>query len=102
MNVLTCVLYCLGTSSVTKSSRFADLDEKEMTLAQAGGRRRSRNGKVWAANVFDEWRRCHGISTEESIGDLSEKEDIRDFVNMLLKFVLQVRKADGSQYPLNS
>ena len=96
MNVLTYVLYCLGASSLTKSSRFANRDEKEKTLAQTRGRRRTRNGEVWAANAFDEWRLCHGISTEESIGDLSEKEDIRDFVNMLLKFVLQVRKADGS------
>ena len=102
MIVLTSALYCLGASLVTKSTRFADLDEKELMLAEAGGKRRSRNGEVWAANAFDEWRRCHGISTEESIGDLSEKDDIRDFVNMLLKFVLQVRKADGSQYSPNS
>jgi hypothetical protein len=87
---------------VSKSTRFAELDESEFTLAQAGGKRRSRNGEIWAANAFDEWRRCHGLSTEESIGDLSEKEDIRDFVNMLLKFVLQVRKTNGSLYPPNS
>ena len=69
-------LYRLGATTGTKSARFADLDEKEMTLAQAGGRRHSRNGEVWATNAFDEWRRYHGISTEDSIGDLSEKEDI--------------------------
>lgn len=87
---------------MSKSTRFAELEESELTLAQDGGKRRSRNIEIWAANAFDEWRRCHGLSIKESIGDLSKKEDIRDFVNVLLKFVLQVRKIDGSLYPPNS
>jgi hypothetical protein len=80
---------------VVKSTRFVELDEKEMTLTKAGRKRRSRNGEIWATNAFDEWWRYHGLSTEESIGDLSEKEDI----NILLKFVLQVGKTNGSLYP---
>jgi hypothetical protein len=50
-------------------------------------------------NAFD---KCHGLNSKESIGNLLEKDDIRDFVNILLKFVLQVCKMDGSLYPSNS
>jgi hypothetical protein len=93
---------CAEKPTVSKSSRIAKLDEKELKLAEASRQRRSKHGKTWVANAFDEWRCCQGLPTEESIGDLFEKEDIHDFVNMLLKFVLQVRKTDGNLYPPNS
>jgi hypothetical protein len=35
--VPTCCTHCLGIGSVSKSTRFAELDEKEMSMAQAGG-----------------------------------------------------------------
>ena len=70
-------------------------------MAQAGRKKHLRNGEIWAANAFDKWHHCQSFSTEESINDLSEKEDIWDFVNMLLKFVLQVCRRDGSLYPPN-
>jgi hypothetical protein len=100
--ILTRESHCIGQSNVSKSSRFAEIDVNELKLAEVGGKRKSKHGETWAANAFDEWRRCQGLSTEESIGDLFEKKDIRGFVNMLLKFVLQVRKTDGSLYPPNS
>ena len=81
---------CAEKPTVSKSYRIAELDEKELKLAKAGRQRQSKHGKTWAANAFDKWHRCQGLPTEGSIGDLSEKEDIHDFVNMLLKFVLQV------------
>jgi hypothetical protein len=80
----------IGQSSLSKSSRFAELDEKEMKLVVEGGKRRSKHGETWAANTIDEWHRYQGLSIDESIGDLSEKKDICGFVNILLKFVLQV------------
>jgi hypothetical protein len=86
--LLSCGSHCFGKSLVSKSSRFVEFNKKEMNLVQIGGRPQSRHGKVWPTNAFDEWRRCHKLSTEESIGGLYEKEDICDFVNMLLKFVL--------------
>ena len=86
-SLLTYCTHCLGAYLLVKSTRFAKLDDKEMTIAKARKKRRSRNGKIWAVNAFDEWQLCHSLSTKESIGDLLEKEDIRDFINML-KFIL--------------
>jgi hypothetical protein len=60
--------------------------------------RKSRHSEVWACNAFDEWRLCNGFSVEKSIADLFEEPDIRPFVDLLFKFTLQVRKADGSLY----
>jgi hypothetical protein len=45
---------------------------------------------------------CNGFSVEKSIADLFEEPDIRPFVDLLFKFTLQVRKADGSLYPPSS
>ena len=67
-----------------------------------GGERRSRHSEKWAENTFDEWRRFRGYSTEKTIGELSEAEDIRDFVQLLKNFMLQVTKQDGSLYPPGS
>jgi hypothetical protein len=80
----------------TKSVRFADLVDSEVVNVQEGGKRKSRNGETWAANAFDDWRRCHGLSTAKSIADLSEEPDLHAFVDMLFKFTLQVRKQDGT------
>ena len=85
-----------------KKVRFLDLDDTEVKNALAGGQRRSKHAEVWAINAFDEWRVCSGYSTDESIADMSEAKDIRPFVDMLFKFTLQVRKADGSLYPPSS
>jgi hypothetical protein len=78
--------------SKRKSVRFADLIPGEVTNAKSGGKRRSRYREAWAANAFDEWRRCYGYSTAKSIADLSKESDIRVFVEMLFNFILQVRK----------
>ena len=82
-----------------KCERFGLLDEVEVKNALAGGIRKSRHSEVWACNAFDEWRVCNGYSVEKSIADLSEEADIREFVDLLFKFTLQVRKSDGSLYP---
>lgn len=64
-----------------------------------GGDRKSLHSEIWATNAFNEWRRFRGYSTEKSIGELSEEEDIRGFVEILKEFVLQITKQDGSLYP---
>jgi hypothetical protein len=88
--------------ALLKTSRFAELDLAELKLAKVGGKCRSKHSEVWAANAFDEWRRCYGLSTDKNIGDLSKEEDLHEFINMLMKLVLQVRKTDGFRYPPNS
>ena len=80
------------------TSRFRELDEKELKNTSMGGERRSLHSEIWARNAFDEWRRFRGISTEKTIGELSEEKDIRGFVELLHDFALQVTKQDGSLY----
>jgi hypothetical protein len=50
--------------------------------------------------VFDEWKVFHSLDTTRSIANLLENESfVKDLVNMLSSFVLQVVKKDGSLYP---
>ena len=90
------------TGHSTKSNRFQDLDAAEVKNTSMGGERRSLHSETWARNAFDEWRRFRGYSTEKTIGELSEAEDIRGFVEQLHNFVLQVTKHDGTLYPPTS
>jgi len=56
--------------------------------------------ELWVKNAFDEWRLFCGFDTSKIIVDLSENEGlIKDLVDMLFSFVLQVVKKDGSLYP---
>jgi hypothetical protein len=91
-----------GVECKDKSGRFAELVPTEVNNARSGGKRKSKNAETWAANAFDEWRRCHGYSTAKSIADLSKEDDLHVFVDMLFKFTLQVRKLDGGLYPPTS
>jgi hypothetical protein len=51
-------------------------------------------------NAFDEWRLFCGFDTSKFIIDLFEDEgSIKDLVDMLFSFFLQVAKKDGSLYP---
>ena len=90
----------LGVSE--RGRRFRELDSKELENIAVGGERKSSHFKLRATNAFDEWRRFWGYSTKKYIGEMSEEEDIRDFVKLLVEFVLQVNKQDGSLYPLGS
>ena len=71
-----------------KSMRFANLVKSKVINVQEGGKKKSRNGETWAANAFDEWRRCHGLSIAKSIADLSKEPNLHAFVDMLFKFTL--------------
>jgi hypothetical protein len=87
---------------MSKSVRFAELVPTEVDNSQKGEKRKLLSAEKWAANAFDKWHCCHGLSTAKSIADLSEEDDLHLFVDMLLKFTLQVRKQDGSLYPPTS
>jgi hypothetical protein len=91
-----------GCASVAGVNRFAELNEVEVEHVKSGGERKSKHSEHWACKAFDEWRLCKGYSIGKSVGDLSEEEDLHPFVDMLLKFFLQVRKMDGNLYPPNS
>ncbi len=60
----------------------------------------SKHVKLWAMNAFNEWRLFHGFNMAKSIVNLFENEGlIKDLVDMLSSFVLQVAKKYGSLYP---
>ena len=90
--------YIFIADSSSKSCRFRALDPVEVKNTSMGGERRSAHSETWARNTFDEWRRFRGYSLEKTIGELSEEEDIRGFVEMLVDFLLQVSKQDGTLY----
>ena len=98
---ITCVC-CATVECKDKSGRFANLVSTKVDNARSGGKRKSKNAEIWAANAFDEWRRCHGYSTAKSIADMSEEDDLHVFVDMLFKITLQVWKLDGGLYPPTS
>jgi hypothetical protein len=48
-------------------------------------------------NAFNEWKLFHGFNMVKSIVNMFEDEGlIKDLVDMLLSFVLQVAKKDGN------
>ncbi|KAL3685410.1 hypothetical protein R1sor_003432 [Riccia sorocarpa] len=79
--------------------RFQDVDLAELHRVEQGGRRRSQSSEDWARRTFDEWRRVKKIDYNKSIEDLSEETDVREFVDNLTTFFLQVNKKDGTLYP---
>ncbi len=57
--------------------------------------------ELWAMNVFYEWRVFRDFDTRKFIVDMSkDKGSIKDLMDMLSSFVLQVAKKDGSLYHL--
>ena len=78
------------------------MDDAEVKNTLARGQRRSKHAEIWAVNAFNKWQISSGYSTEELIVDIFEPKHIRPFVDMLFKFNLKVRKADGSLYPPSS
>ncbi len=59
----------------------------------------SKHCELWAKNTFDEWWVFQSFNTQKSIIDLFENEEsIKDLVDVLFSFVLQVAKKDSNQY----
>jgi hypothetical protein len=58
--------------------------------------------KLWVKNAFDEWSMFHGFDIQKPLRIcLKLKETItrvRDLVNVIFSFVLQVVKKDDSMY----
>jgi hypothetical protein len=56
--------------------------------------------KLWAINAFNEWKVLRGLDTTRSIAYLLKDEYfVKDLVDMISSFILQVAKKDGSLYP---
>jgi len=82
-------------------SQFLVNDDKELENGNKGGQRVSKHADLWAKNVFDKWRIFHGVDTNKLIVNiLEDKSSIKNLVDMLFSFVLQVTKQDDSLYPL--
>jgi hypothetical protein len=74
---------------------FGTVTEAELKNVRRGGVRCSKASERWVARSFDDWRQFCGISTEKSIGDLSEENDLWPLVQMLTRFILEVKKKDN-------
>ncbi len=73
--------------------------DKEMKNVNKRGQEVTKHIELWVKNVFDEWKLFCGFDTTKSIVDLSKDEGlIKDLVDMLSSFILQVAKKDGSLY----
>ena len=97
--ILILIFFLCFSGTSVQNSRFRELDATEVKNTSMGGERRSAHSETWAKNAFDEWRRFRGIPTNKTIGELSEEDDIRGFVELLHDFALQVTKQDGTLYP---
>jgi hypothetical protein len=90
------------SNSDTGSSRFGTATIIELENVRRGGARKSEATEKWATRSFDDWQVFRGLSTEKNIGELSEELDLRPFVNLLTKFMLEVKKKDGELYHPNT
>jgi hypothetical protein len=55
--------------------------------------------EVWVKNAFDEWFVFYGFDIQKFIMDLFFfKKNVRNLVNMIFSFVLQVRKENDNMY----
>jgi hypothetical protein len=52
--------------------------------------------KWWTMRCFDNWCQFCGIHVEKSIRELSEEKELRPFVDMLTRFILEIKKIDGT------
>jgi len=53
----------------------------------------SKHIELWVKNAFDEWSVFHGFNIQKFITDLFKtKRNVRELVNMIFSFVLQVKK----------
>lgn len=77
-----------------------DINEKESENINKGNQRKDKHAKMWAKNVFDEWRVFQGFDTMKSITNLLEDEHVvMVLVNMLTTFILQAANKDDTLYP---
>jgi len=73
--------------------QFLEFDDNEMENVNKGAWKVSKYAKHWMKNVFDEWKLFCGFNIMNFIANLSEVESlIKDLVDMLSFFVLQVTK----------
>ncbi len=91
----------LPIDDVSATNRFLEVNVKELENVEKGGHKASRYGENCAKNAFDEWRKLCGFGTERSIANVSKDvNSIKELMDMLAMFILQVATKDGSLYPL--
>ncbi|KAL3682593.1 hypothetical protein R1sor_000615 [Riccia sorocarpa] len=84
---------------ICRNPRFQDVDTKELENVEQSEPRRNKYSETWARRAFDEWRESRNLDISRTIEDLSEEVNLRDFIDNLSIFFLQVRKKDGKLYP---
>jgi hypothetical protein len=87
----------VSTNKSASAGRFGTVTRAEIENVRRGGERRSKASERGAARCFDDWREFCGLS----IGELLEEADLRPFVDMLTKFILEIKKRDGALYHPN-
>lgn len=68
--------YTFILNEICFKSQFINVDDKELDNVNKGSHKANKHVKLWAKNVFDEWRKFWGYNLEKSIIDLFESENI--------------------------
>ena len=64
----------------------------EFKNIRRGGMNRFEATKNWASKLFDDLLKFKGTSTTNMIGELLVNNDLRPFVEILTKFILEVKR----------
>jgi len=79
---------------------FFEVDERKLENVNKGGCRTNKHVELWAKKAFDEWTNFR-VMIQKSIVNLFEnKKTIEELIDMLVLFVLQITKKDGTMYLL--
>jgi hypothetical protein len=72
---------------------------KDFENMNKGNHKVSKHAKMWINNAFNECKNLWGFNIEKSIVNLFDNVNvIKELVEMLALFILQVAKKDGSLY----
>ncbi len=79
-------------------NRFFEID-KDFENMNKGNHKASKHVKMWINNAFNECKNLWGFNTDKFIINLLDNvNSIKELVEMLALFILQVEKKDGSLY----
>jgi len=92
-----------STSSSLSTSRFAPpkTDAEVASERRKGVPKKTLEDTKYCLNLWEEWRKYRQQTTGDAIAPLSEmtQEEVQHW---LTRFILEVRKKDGSVYPPNT
>ncbi len=76
------------------------IDEKKLENVNKGSWKVKKHVEFWVKNDFNEWKIFHGFDTTKFIANILKNDFfVKDLVDMLSAFVLQVAKKNVNLYP---